>query len=96
MNANAAPMLSRERVLLPLVLVLAALAALAVLPVLIMRETDALRDRITRFVVPARALVTRIQSAIALEARRRVATSSRAISTGWMSSKMRTPNSSAR
>ena len=67
MNANAMRRVLRERGLVPLTLVLIALAALAVVPLLIMRETDGLRDRITRFAAPARALTTRIQSAIALE-----------------------------
>jgi PAS domain S-box-containing protein len=58
---------TRRRALVPVLLVLVALTALAVLPLLIMRRTDALREQITTFASPASVLTTHVQSALALE-----------------------------
>jgi PAS domain S-box-containing protein len=61
------PLLSRTRALLPFSLVLLSLLSLAGLHLIANRKTGALRNRISRVTEPSRALVTEIQSAIALE-----------------------------
>jgi len=61
------PLLSRTRALLPFSLVLLSLLSLAGLHLIANRKTGSLRNRISRVTEPSRALVTEIQSAIALE-----------------------------
>ena len=61
------PLLARARGLLPFSLVLVSLLSLAVLHVLTNHRTERLRNRISTVTEPARALVTEIQSALALE-----------------------------
>lgn len=53
--------------MLPLALVLVSLSSLALLPMWTMNRTGTLRDRVGIIAEPARAQVTRIQNAIALE-----------------------------
>ena len=57
----------RGRAVLPVALVLVSLLSLALLPMWTMRRTGTLRDRVGITAEPARAQVTRIQNAIALE-----------------------------
>lgn len=58
---------ARGRAVLPLALVLVSLLSLALLPMWTMNRTGRLRDRVGIIAEPARAQVTRIQNAIALE-----------------------------
>ena len=60
-------MFAGRRAALPLALVLISLSALALLPMWTMNRTGRLRDRVGIIAEPARAQVTRIQNAIALE-----------------------------
>ena len=61
------PLLSRTRALLPFSLVLLSLLSLASLHLLANHKTASLRNRISTVTEPSRALVTEIQSAMALE-----------------------------
>jgi PAS domain S-box-containing protein len=60
-------MFAGRRAVLPLALVLISLSSLALLPMWTMNRTGTLRDRVGIIAEPARAQVTRIQNAIALE-----------------------------
>ena len=62
-----AGMFAGRRAILPLALVLLSLSALALLPMFTMNRTGTLRARVGIIAEPARAQVTRIQNAIALE-----------------------------
>lgn len=58
---------ARWRTLLPVVLVLVSLSALAVAPLMTLYRTEALREHIESVAEPARAFVAEIRNAIALE-----------------------------
>jgi PAS domain S-box-containing protein len=64
---RSAGMFAGRRAVLPLALVLISLSSLALLPMWTMNRTGTLRDRVGIIAEPARAQVTRIQNAIALE-----------------------------
>ena len=60
-------MVSRGRLLLPLILVIVSLSALVLIPVIALQRSNALRSRIGVDAEPARAYVTAIQNAVTLE-----------------------------
>jgi CHASE3 domain sensor protein len=64
---RSAGMFAGRRAVLPLALVLISLSALALLPMWTMNRTGTLQARVGIIAEPARAQVTRIQNAIALE-----------------------------
>jgi PAS domain S-box-containing protein len=66
-TVRTAGFVTRGRLLLPLILVVVSLVALALIPVVTMRRSEALRSHISRDAEPARAYVTEIQNAVTLE-----------------------------
>lgn len=66
-RASVTRAFDRSRGLLPLTLVIVSLSSLAVVPMWTLSRTGALRHRVATVAEPARAQVTRIQNAIALE-----------------------------